>query len=119
MNLKISKAAADLTSPSVPLQDFSTEPLVGFGRKPQTGMFGSDRIHEARWEICDKKACFCSPGRNLKNRAMECSKMSGLPLSRFAPARKSAQIISKQKLRDLSLPSIRAAVSIACSMTGI
>ncbi len=48
MNLKISKAAAGLTSPSVPLQDFSTELLVGFGRKPQTGMFGSDRIHEAR-----------------------------------------------------------------------
>ena len=96
MNLKISKAAAGLTSPSVPLQDFSTELLVGFGSEPQAGMFGSDRIHEARWEICDKKACFCSPGRNLKNRLIECSNISGLPLSRFAPARKSAQIISKQ-----------------------
>src|SRR5438132_10611941 len=78
MNLKISKASAGLASPSIPLQHFSTELLVGFGRKPQTAMFGSDRIHEARWEICDKKACFCSPGRNLKNRAMECSKISGL-----------------------------------------
>src|SRR6266550_3185892 len=96
MNLKISKAAAGLTSPSIPVQHFSTELLVGFGRKPPAGMFGSDRIHEARWEICDRKACFCSPGRNLKNRAMECSKISGLPLSRLAPARKSAQIISKQ-----------------------
>ena len=48
MNLKIRKAAAGLTSPSIPLQDFSTELLVGFGRKPQTGMFRSDRIHEAR-----------------------------------------------------------------------
>jgi len=48
MNLKISKAAAGLTSPSIPLQDFSTELLVGLGRKPQMGMFGPDRIHEAR-----------------------------------------------------------------------
>src|SRR2546429_9185004 len=96
MNLKISKAAAGLTSPTVPGVHCPVEGLVGFGSEPQTGMFGSDRIHEARWEICDKKACFCSPGRNLKNRAMECSKMSGLPLSRLAPARKSAQIISKQ-----------------------
>jgi len=48
MNLKIGKAPAGLTSPSVPLQDFSTELLVRFGRKPQTGMFGPDRIHEAR-----------------------------------------------------------------------
>src|SRR2546421_8750605 len=81
MNLKISKASAGLASPSIPLQHFSTELLVGFGRKPQTAMFGSDRIHEARWEICDKKACFCSPGRNLKNRSMECGSISGMPLS--------------------------------------
>jgi len=48
MNLKIRKAAAGLTSPSVPAEHCPTELLVGFGRKPQTGMFGSDRIHEAR-----------------------------------------------------------------------
>ena len=48
MNLKIRKAAAALTSPSIPLQHFSTELLVGFGREPQTGMFGPDRIYETR-----------------------------------------------------------------------
>ena len=48
MNLKIRKGPAGLTSPSIPLQDFSTELLVRFDRKPQTGMFGPDRIHEAR-----------------------------------------------------------------------
>jgi hypothetical protein len=48
MNLKIRKAAAGLTSPSVPVQHFSTELLVGFWRKPEAGMFGPDRIHEAR-----------------------------------------------------------------------
>ena len=48
MNLKIREAAADLTSPSIPLQDFSTELLVRFGRKPLAGMFCSDHIHEGR-----------------------------------------------------------------------
>jgi len=48
MNLKIVQTAARLTFPSIPLQNFSTELLVGFGSKPQTGMFGSNRIHEAR-----------------------------------------------------------------------
>ena len=43
--------------------------------------------------------------------------MSGFPLSKYAPAGKSAQIISRQYPRDLSVPSIKAAVSIACSMT--
>jgi hypothetical protein len=34
--------------------------------------------------------------RRLKNCRIECSNISGFPLSRFAPARKSAQIISRQ-----------------------
>jgi len=53
MDLKISKAPAGLTSPSIPVQDRPTELLVRSGRKPQAGMFGPNRIHEARWEICD------------------------------------------------------------------
>ena len=48
MNLKIAPAAARLTFPSIPLQNFATELLVRFGSKSLTGMFGSDRIHEAR-----------------------------------------------------------------------
>jgi hypothetical protein len=35
----------------------------------------------------------------------------------LAPARKSAQIISRQSPRDLSEPSIRLAVSRGCSIT--
>src|SRR5271157_2822547 len=46
------------------------------------------------------------------------NRISGWLPSRQAPARKSAQIISRQYPRDLSVPSIREAVSIACSMTG-
>ena len=38
----------------------------------------------------------CSSGKDLKNLVIENSSVSGSPLSRFAPARKSAQIISRQ-----------------------
>src|SRR6266704_4048312 len=119
MNLKISKTAAGLTSPAIPLQDLATELLVGLARKPQTRMFWLDRFHAVRWLACDKNACFCSPGRNLKNLEIDCSSTSGSPLSRLAPARKSAQIISRQYPRDLWVPNIKAAVSMACSITGI
>jgi hypothetical protein len=61
----------------------------------------------------------CSPGRNLKNLVIEYSSVAGSPLSRFAPAKKSAQIISRQYPRDLSEPNIRAAVSMARSTTGL
>src|SRR5437870_13340575 len=108
MDLKIARTAARLTSPTVPLQDFLTEPLVGLARKSQPRMFWPDCIHEARCR--DKNACFCSPGRNLKNREMDCISSSGSPLSRLAPARTSAQFISCQYPRDLSVPSVNPAV---------
>jgi hypothetical protein len=48
MNLKIVQIAARLTFPSIPLQNFATELLVGLGRKSQTRMFWSDRIYAVR-----------------------------------------------------------------------
>jgi hypothetical protein len=39
---------------------------------------------------------FALRGTNLKNLVIENSRVSGSPLSRLAPAKKSAQIISKQ-----------------------
>jgi hypothetical protein len=48
MNLKIVPAAARLTFPSIPLQDFATELLVGLGRKSKARMFWPDRIYAAR-----------------------------------------------------------------------
>jgi len=48
MNLKIAPAAARLTFPAIPLQNFATELLVGLGRKSQTRMFWSDRIYAVR-----------------------------------------------------------------------
>jgi hypothetical protein len=48
MNLKIAQTAARLTSPAIPLQDFSTELLVGLARKPQPPMFWPDCTHAVR-----------------------------------------------------------------------
>jgi hypothetical protein len=39
MNLKIVQTSARLTFPSIPLQNFATELLVGLGRKSQARMF--------------------------------------------------------------------------------
>ena len=48
MNLKIAQTATRLTFPSIPLQNFATELLVGLARKSQTRMFWSDRIYAVR-----------------------------------------------------------------------
>ena len=58
-----------------------------------TGKAESDPAFSVTWS---KKTCRCSPGKNLKKCEIEFSSRSGFPLSRFAPARKSAQIISRQ-----------------------
>jgi len=67
---------------------------------------------------CWRNSCLRVAGNSRKSRIMDSSKILGLPLSKRAPASKSAQIISRQYPRALSDPSIRAAVSIACSITG-
>jgi hypothetical protein len=48
MDLKIAQTAARLTFPSIPLQNFATELLVGLARKSQPRMFWSDRIYAVR-----------------------------------------------------------------------
>jgi hypothetical protein len=42
MNLKILHAAARLTTPAISLQNFTAEPAVGFGVKPQAWPIGTD-----------------------------------------------------------------------------
>jgi hypothetical protein len=67
VNFKVHLRAADLASPPVPLQDLSTELLVGPRIQPQTRTFWSDKIHDALPLSCSRNPCFCSSGRNLKN----------------------------------------------------
>ncbi len=56
-----------------------------------------------------RKACRCSPGRNLKNRDMDCR--STVLIVQVRSCQKVPQIIEP---RDLPVSSIQAAVSIAC-----
>jgi hypothetical protein len=119
VDLQVLSRTTDLAPPAVPAQYLISKLFVGLGIKPQSGLFGPSSVHEAFSVTSCRKACRCSPGGNLKNRDMDCRSTVGSSFSRLAPARKSAQIISRQYPRDLSVPSINAAVSIACSTTGI
>jgi hypothetical protein len=56
----------------------------------------ADLIHDALSVTWCRNVCVSSPGRNLKNRNADCKRPSGFSFSRFVPARKSAQIISRQ-----------------------
>ena len=96
VNLQVRPGSARLASPAVAAQNLLSESFVPLGIKPQARLFGSNPVHEAFSVTSCRKACRCSPGRNLKNRDMDCRSTVGSSFSRFAPARKSAQIISRQ-----------------------
>ena len=119
VNLQVRPGAAALTLPTIAAQHLLPKAFLQLGITPPTRTFGQNLVHDAFSVTSCRKACLCSPGRNLKNRDMDCRRTVGSSFSRFAPARKSAQIISRHYPRDLSVPSIKTAVSIACSMIGI
>ena len=96
VNLKIGHCATQLASPAVATQHLVAQTVVLVGIEPQACVFRSDPSHDAFSVTWCKNACLSSPGRNLKNRKADCKRTSGFSFSRFAPAKKSAQIISRQ-----------------------
>ncbi len=96
VHFKIGHRAARLTSPAIAPQDLLSQIPIRHWIQSQAGGFWANRAHDAFSLRPPRNACRCSPGRNLKNLVIENSSVSGSPLSRLAPARKSAQIISKQ-----------------------
>ena len=96
MDLQRFHAATGLASPSVTFKHLSLKMPVGISVQSPARLLRPYPVHDAPWFSCSRKASFCACGRNLKNREIECKSNSGFPLSRFAPARKSAQIISRQ-----------------------
>jgi len=102
VDLQVLSGTTDLAFPAIPTQYLFSEVFVELGIKLQTRSLGSNSLHEAFAVTSCRKACLCSPGRNLKNRDIDCGSTVGSSFSRFAPARKSAQIISRQEPRDLS-----------------
>src|SRR6478672_7759533 len=96
VHLKIRHRATGLTPPAVSEQHLIAHLFVRVVIQPHSSLFGWNWVHEAFSVNSCRKACRCSPGRNLKNRDMDCRSVVGSSLSRFAPAKKSAQIISRQ-----------------------
>ena len=96
VDLQVLSGTTDLASPAIAPQYLFSQLVIRFGIKPQARSLGSNSLHEAFSVTSCRKACRCSPGRNLKNRDMDCRSTVGSSFSRFAPARKSAQIISRQ-----------------------
>ena len=96
VDLQVLPGITDLASPTIPTQNLFSELFVGFGIELQARLLGSNPPHEAFSIASCRKACRCSPGKNLKNLDIDCNSRVGSSFSRFAPARKSAQIISRQ-----------------------
>jgi hypothetical protein len=96
MDVQVLSGAAVLTLPSIATQHLFSQLIAQLRIKPQASSLVSNAVHEAFSVKLWRKACRCSPGRNLKKRDMDCRSTVGSSWSRFAPARKSAQIISRQ-----------------------
>src|SRR5467141_2096985 len=95
MNLKTLNAPARLATPTVSVQDFQAELAITFRVKPQSWLFGTRARQSVTWTSSSN--CFLSgSGRPIANRVREGRKAFRFPASRLTPARKSAQIISKQ-----------------------
>ena len=119
VNLKIGHRTARLAFPAVAAEHFIAKLVVQFGVQTDRCALWSEPVQETFPIARSRKAFLSSSGRNLNKHKIEHKSTFELPASRLAPARKSAQIISRQYPLDLSVPSIRAAVSIAWSTTGI
>ena len=95
MDLKAFHAPARLTAPSISLQDFVAELAIRFRFKPQAGPFREDPFQNVT--RTSSRSCFlCGLGRPMTSRVRQGNKASRLPASKLTPARKSAQIISRQ-----------------------
>jgi len=95
MDLKIFHPPARLTAPAVSLQNFAAEQTIEFWIKPQAGSLWTDSCQS---DTCtSSRSCFfCGFGRPITSRVRQVNKASRLPASKLIPARKSAQIISRQ-----------------------
>ena len=96
MHFQVRHGAAGLASPGITAQHLLPQFFVGFCCESDPWLFRENSIHEAFSFAWCRNACFSCRGRNLNNRTIDCSANSGVPFSRLAPARKSAQIISRQ-----------------------
>ena len=95
MDLKIISAPAPLATPAVSLQNFPAELTISLRLKPEAGPLRADPSQSVT--CTSSMSCFrCGFGRPMTSRVRQGNNASRLPASKLTPARKSAQIISKQ-----------------------
>jgi hypothetical protein len=95
MDLKILDSPTPLATPSIPPQDFPAELAISFRIKPQPWALGTGPFQNVTWT--SSRSCFrCGFGRLMTIRVRDGNKASRLAASKLTPARKSAQIISRQ-----------------------
>ena len=95
MDLKMLNSPARLATPSISLQDFVAELAIGFRSKPQAWPSGTHPRHSVTCTF--STSCrLCGIGRPSTSRVREGNRASRLSASKLTPARKSAQIISRQ-----------------------
>jgi len=95
MDLKILHPPTRLAAPAVSLQDFTAELAISFKIKLQAWMSGMNPGQSVTCTF-SRSCCRCAFGRPIASRVRQGNKASRLPVSRLTPARKSAQIISRQ-----------------------
>jgi hypothetical protein len=95
MDLETLRSPAPLATPAISLQDFAAELAISFKVKLQAWSSGTDPGQSVTWTF--SRSCrLCGIGRPSTSRVNEGRRASVLPVSRLTPARKSAQIISRQ-----------------------
>jgi hypothetical protein len=117
MNLKVVHPPTGLTSPSITCQDSSPQLSISFAIQLQAGAFLRSRAH-ADSRTASRSSILFGLGSPSTSLVRAGTRAFWLPASRLTPAGKSAQIISRQYPRELSLLSIRPADSSASSITG-
>ena len=65
VDLKIRHRATGLTSPSVATQYLLAQGFVLHSIQPKAGGFGANHSQDAFSHRLSRKACCCSPGKNL------------------------------------------------------
>jgi hypothetical protein len=88
MDLQVSPGTTDLASPAIPAQYLFSQLVIRFGIKPQARPLGPGSLQEALAVTSCRKACRCSPGRNLKNRDIDCT--SAIP--KYRPVEQSNRV---------------------------
>jgi hypothetical protein len=94
MDLEIRHRSAGLASPPIATQHSYAQLLIGMGIQASSRVL--PQASHAAWATARRNSCFSASGSRRNKRSMENSSTLGLPFSSCAPARKSAQIISRQ-----------------------